>query len=449
MAAEIVVTADGNWQTQPGIGYNPATDEFYVAWSAEAANVASIDGQRVKAGTGALLGTRATLATGPFLTLPKVKYNSATGKMFVVWYYEKPRGLYGRFINADGTFDGNIIPLNATYFAYDATHQAYNAVSNTFFVVTHAGVVDSPEDFGFEVSSLGTPSPAFQVTMAAGTGNFYPAIAAHATRAEWMMITAHSMATVAGQRIQTATRDPSGTPGQPPPPPPPPTPTTYTLTVRLGLTGDSVVQVFPAGTTLSLSIVPATGTVFSGWDLSSAADCLDGSLTMDANKTCIATFAPVIDGDGRASARGVDLSGDGAGDVFLYRANTGDWWMAQNIPGEGFSYSQGKWSSQNLIVKAAQLTADARSDLILYDSATGQWRQALNNGSGGFTYGSGDWGPGWSIHVGRFNTDTLDDVLVYKPSTGEWAVTFSDGAGGFSAATPLLFNPPVWDICVR
>ncbi len=448
LGGEIPITVDGNWQTQPGIGYNPATDEYYVAWSAEAGGIASIDGQRVKAGTGALVGSRATLVTGPYLTLPKVQYNVATGKMFVVWYSEPPRGLYGRLINADGTFDGSIIPLNATYFAYDATHQAYNVLSNTFFVVTHAGMVDSPEDFGFEVSSLGVPSPAFQVTMAAGTGNFYPAIAAHTTRAEWMMITAHSMSTVAGQRVQTATRDPSGNPGQPPPPPPPPPPATYTLTVRLGLDGDAVVQVFAAGTALSLKIVPAEGTVFSGWDLSSAGDCLDGSLTMDADKTCIATFAPVIGGDDRALARSVDLSGDGAGDVFLYRRTTGEWWMAQNIPGGGFSYTQGKWSGQNLVVKASQLTDDSRSDLVLYDSATGQWRQALNNGSGGFTYGSGDWGPGWTVHIGRFNTDALDDVLVYKPTTGEWAITFSDGVGGFSAATTVLFNPPVWDISV-
>lgn len=451
LGAEITVTNDvGLWQTQPGVAYNPQSNEFYVAWSGTAPDgvTATIEGQRVKAGTGELVGARATLASGPFLTLPKVQFNPATGRFFVVWYFEKPRGLYGRLVAPDGSFDGNIIPLNATYFAYDATHHAYNPVANTFFVVTHAGVVDSPEDFGFEVGALGNPSPAFQVTMAAGTGNFYPAIAAHSSRAEWLMITAHSMSTVAGQRVQTATRDPAGGGPPPPPPPPPPPQTTYTLTVQVG----SQTQVFPgipAGSVRSFSADPAAipaGTAFAGWI--GDPDCFDGTVTMVRDLTCTAALDAVLPPQsGAAWRRALDFSGDNAGDFFLLREATGDWYIAHNDTQSSFTYSQGLWTTPNLQVRPARLNADTLTDLVVYSSDTGRWWQAIDNGVGGFAYSTATWGPGWTIYVGRFNRDDLfDDVLVYRPSTGEWAVTFSDGNGGFAHVPVNLFTPPQWDI---
>lgn len=451
---EVVITADqGVWQTQPGIGYNPVTNEFYVAWSGEANGAATIEAQRVQAGTGALVGSRTTLATGPFLTLPKVQYNSATGRLFVAWYFEKPRGLYGRFIKPDGSFDGDIIPLSTAYFAYDATHQAYNPVSNTFFVVTHSGDAGGPEDYGFEVSALGTPSPALQVTAAGGTGNFYPAIAAHAQRAEWMVVTSNTMTTIMGQRLSTLTRDPSG-PANPPAPPPTPPPTpppptaTYTLTVRVGSQVD-VESNIPAGSVRTIQ--PATGaipagSVFAGW--TGDGDCYDGSLTLVRDITCTAVLNSIIAVQpGATWERALDLTGDGAGDLFLYSGASGGWFMAHHNLSGGFTYAEGQWQTLNLQVRAARLNGDSLTDFVLYNSDTGQWWQAINTGRGSFIYTTATWGPGWVVHVGRFNnTDPFDDVLVYRPSTGEWAVTFADGSGGFGHAPVARFTPAGWDI---
>ncbi len=85
------------------------------------------------------------------------------------------------------------------------------------------------------------------------------------------------------------------------PPPPPPPPGTYPLTITKAGTGSGTVTSAPAGincgsdcsenytsgTSVSLTATPAAGSVFGGW----SGDCSDtGRVTMNASKTCTATF---------------------------------------------------------------------------------------------------------------------------------------------------------------
>ncbi len=79
------------------------------------------------------------------------------------------------------------------------------------------------------------------------------------------------------------------------------------LTVTKSGTGTGTVTSNPAGincgsicsaaydgnTSVTLTAIPATGSVFVGW--SGDADCSDGSVTMNANKTCTATFKGLPD----------------------------------------------------------------------------------------------------------------------------------------------------------
>ncbi len=81
-------------------------------------------------------------------------------------------------------------------------------------------------------------------------------------------------------------------------PPPPVTTYSVTLVSQVGGTvssspsgiscGTECVANFSSGTTVSLQAVPARDYSFAGW--SGDSDCLDGSLTMNANKSCAATF---------------------------------------------------------------------------------------------------------------------------------------------------------------
>ena len=82
----------------------------------------------------------------------------------------------------------------------------------------------------------------------------------------------------------------------------PPLPLSFPLTVTKAGTGNGTVTSTPAGIScgsdcaenynngavVTLTATPLTGSLFAGW--SGNSDCSDGSITMNANKTCIATF---------------------------------------------------------------------------------------------------------------------------------------------------------------
>ena len=80
-------------------------------------------------------------------------------------------------------------------------------------------------------------------------------------------------------------------------------PSSYTLTVSVVGTGSGTVASSPAGiscggdcdqsyssgTVVMLTATPDSGSTFAGW--SGDADCGDGSVTMSATRTCMATFS--------------------------------------------------------------------------------------------------------------------------------------------------------------
>ncbi|MGH9196690.1 MAG: hypothetical protein ACRD1T_13225, partial [Acidimicrobiia bacterium] len=151
LGGEIVITADPAGQQTPGVAYNPQVNEFYVTWSQYTDTITSAVGQRLRAGTGELLGGATILHNGPFEKDPEVTFNRITGQYLVAWWHIGPgHQLLGRLVNADGSLPGAVIPI--ANFGGDPVGLAANPMSGSYFSVFHG---DSAEDFGLEVSATG------------------------------------------------------------------------------------------------------------------------------------------------------------------------------------------------------------------------------------------------------------------------------------------------------
>src|SRR5260370_41123690 len=68
------------WERDPAVVYNPDTDEFFIAYAGyhDAQRYAYVSGQRVKAGTGQLLGAQLEYTQAAATYIPAVTYNAAT-----------------------------------------------------------------------------------------------------------------------------------------------------------------------------------------------------------------------------------------------------------------------------------------------------------------------------------------------------------------------------------
>jgi hypothetical protein len=131
-----------------------------------------------------------------------------------------------------------------------------------------------------------------------------------------------------------------------------------------------------------------------------------------------------------SQASGVNLNGDGNGDVFLYRPSNGQWaQMTTTSDGKFNVAALGSWAT-GWDVHAAWFNTDALTDFFVFNPNTGVWYKSLNNGSGGFTdQADGQWWPGWHRYIVDLNGDGISDVFLFDPATGAWFKCFSTPAG--------------------
>jgi hypothetical protein len=225
----IPVATSPLYESDPSLTYSPATDEFFAVYRQGLGTVSAV-GQRIKAGTGALVGGPSVLGQSADIRTTGVTYNAATGQYLAAWNQMAPiNAMYGRIVALDGTAIGNVVALATSFGSYDSLSIDVNDVSGTAFMVGHDKA--TTEDAGVEIGGNGLPigSP-IRVTATCfaaggycpGNGNYYPKVTSHSSRREWMVVTVNRFSTTLAQRIGTAT---AGGPGQPPPPPPSPTPT--------------------------------------------------------------------------------------------------------------------------------------------------------------------------------------------------------------------------------
>jgi hypothetical protein len=210
-----------DWERDPSVAYNQHQDEFYIAYAGwvNAGNYGTVNGQRVKAGTGALLGGANVFGAFAAPLIPAVAYNSQTRQYVVTWYNRTSASaaMLGITVNgADGATASAIRLMSGYYFAYDALDFDYNVGSGDFLMITHGR---DEEDAGVSVRADGTPyDNGFVVTDTVGVhGNFHPRLAASAT-GRYLAVTSGGFSRIHGQFVQGS----GGTAPPPPPPPPPP-----------------------------------------------------------------------------------------------------------------------------------------------------------------------------------------------------------------------------------
>jgi hypothetical protein len=212
LGTKYFLTNDGEWQAFPAVGYDPAAGVYVVAHT-YVPNTSQVLVHRIQADSGAHLGTT-VLATGEAIWKPEIAFNSATGQFLVSYYESKRNMIYGRFMKSDGTVVGEIKPLLEGFNALDSNAIGYNAKSGSFLGASHGNGV---EDVAVEISGAGLPGNPFPATDVRGpTGGFYPRIAAHSGRAEWMVSISGNHSYLGGQRITTDTQG-DGDPNDPDP----------------------------------------------------------------------------------------------------------------------------------------------------------------------------------------------------------------------------------------
>ena len=353
------IVAHHDYADNANIAYNAIADEWLIVhagWQGPDPGVAYTGSQRVKPGTGALIGSHFQFGHAAAVYITDVGYNPATNRYLAAWHTGI---MLGQVLNADGSPTGSVIPLSSRYAAYDALSLARNAISGTYFAVSHDS--GGTQDGGVEISQDGQPLTAgVQVTSIGGTGNFYPRLATSTVRPDWYVSAANVFTSTIGQRITTATVSTPGAPGPSPQPQPPP----------------------PSNTcTYSLSNSSASFGQFGG----------SGGFTLTASGSTCAWSAS--SNQGWLTVTGGTSSGTGSSTIaFSVAPNSVASPRAAliTVAGKAFSVSQ---AARSIAVRSLDFSGDNQNDIVWQNAATGQlgiWRMRGTELLGGemFTPGS-------------------------------------------------------------
>ncbi|MFO7691655.1 MAG: InlB B-repeat-containing protein, partial [Vicinamibacterales bacterium] len=314
VGSEIVVTSTTDeYEREPTVGYLPGSNRFLVAWAASGSVADSVRGKLYDASTGALNGTPLLFTQSTFTYVPEAALNITTGQVLVTWMQNDPATAlpgngwraFGRLVDGNGAFVSSTpTRLSSIAGAYDANSVAFNALTQSFFLVTH-GVNTAGQDVGFEISGTGTPistaSVVTSVTADGLTGTFNPRINASSQSSRWLMATAASFSSLWAQVI--------GGDGVAPPPDGggtinprltiSPTPAGGTVTgggLACGTGGSTCQLTFTQSTTVTLQATADAGFQFSGWGGACSGSSSSTTVQVGAIVYCSATFVPAWGG---------------------------------------------------------------------------------------------------------------------------------------------------------
>ena len=307
VGSEIVVTSTTDeYEREPTVGYLPGSDRFLVAWAASGSLSDSVRGKLYDASTGALNGTPLLFAQSKFTYVPEAAVNLTSGQVLVTWMQDDPATVlpgngwrpFGRLVDGNGSFaSSSPVRLSSIAGSYDANSVAFNALTQSFFLVTHGAT--TLQDVGLEISATGAPvstaAPVTSVTALNLTGTFNPRINASTQQARWLVATAASFTSLWTQVV--------GGDGVAPPPDGggtvnprltiTPTPAGGTVTgggLNCGTAGTTCQLTFTQSTSVALQAVPDEGFSFTGWGGACSGTNPSTTVQVDAIKYCSASF---------------------------------------------------------------------------------------------------------------------------------------------------------------
>jgi hypothetical protein len=197
------------WERDPAVAYNPDTDEFFIAYAGYhgTKRYAYVRGQRVKAGTGQLLGAQLEYAQADATYMPAVTYNTATKQYFLVWYhFSRAASIYGVHLNADATPATPVRVVSANYASLLSVDVKYNPISGDYLLVTYGPAYEAA---AVSIRADGTPyDNGFIVTNTAdmgidGNGHSHQRLVASTKNPTWLVVTAFAYKAVGGQFVKS------------------------------------------------------------------------------------------------------------------------------------------------------------------------------------------------------------------------------------------------------
>jgi hypothetical protein len=202
--------------------------------------------------------------------------------------------------------------------------------------------------------------------------------------------------------------------------------------------GSDCSQAYSSGTIVSLIAAPSSGSIFAGW--SGDSDCLDGVVTMGANKSCTATFKLdtatlnlVRSGNGTVTSNpaGINCGNECSKSypkgtkVTLSAKASSDSKFAGWVGGGCQGVADCTVSLADSTSVSATFVGPERSAIGIFRPSTGEWFLDMNRNGiwDGCTVDlcSGPFGTvGDQPVVGDWTGAGVSNIGVFRPSTAEW-----------------------------
>lgn len=180
-----VVDISPGFGRDPGVAWNPATDQFGVSFSGES-GTSNFSGFAVVPASNPAAFSRITFNffTGGMATITDVTYNAATNRYLMSWF-EISTGFFAKVAEFDAA--GNLLTSGIASFrvgSYDALSIAYNPVSRTSLL----GGVDRANDamIGIELNSRGFPFNGENTLSATHRSSFYERVSSSTLGKSWL-----------------------------------------------------------------------------------------------------------------------------------------------------------------------------------------------------------------------------------------------------------------------